>query len=348
MDKSQPHSRRQSTASRLQPLVASIVVAAVLAGCAGQGRGTEATTEATPPTRNGEIAFARLDDQGRSGIFVVEADGTGLEGLPATPVGESPDPSPAWSPDGESIAFGAESPGGDGGFDLDIYVADADGGGLERVTTEPTFDSGPSWSRDGSRLAFSGVDMSQMFGSASASAGSARGGSDESGIHTIRSDGTDLHQLTTEPGDEHPAWSPDGGVIAFGRLTKAAGSIYTVSPDGDGPRKLTDPPEGYWDSQPSWTPNGAKIAFTRASESRSDVFLMNADGTGVMKLTGKSGDGFSPDFSPDGKQIVFTRNDEGQTTHIHVMDADGTDVRRLTKGVGIHDDAPDWRPLTLR
>ncbi len=121
-----------------------------------------------------------------------------------------------------------------------------------------------------------------------------------------------------------------------------------MSPDGDGPRKLTDPPEGYWDSKPSWSPDGTKIAFTRASESRSDVFLMDADGTGVKKLTGTSGDGFSPDFSPDGKQIVFTRNDEGQTTHIHVMDADGTDVRRLTKGVGVHDDAPDWRPLTPR
>lgn len=327
-------------------MVASIAVAAVLAGCAGQGSRTEATTEATPPTRNGDIAFARLDDQGRSGVFVVEADGTGLGGLPAPDIGESPDPSPAWSPDGESIAFGAQSRGG--GFDVDIYVADADGGGLERVTTEPTFDTGPSWSPDGSRLAFSGVDTSQMFGSASASAGSDREASDESGIHTIRSDGTGLHQLTTGPGDEYPAWSPDGEVIAFGRLTKATGRIYTVSPDGDGPRKLTDPPEGYWDSQPSWSPDGAKIAFTRASESRSDVFLMNADGTGVMKLTGRSGDGFSPDFSPDGKQIVFTRNDEGQTTHIHVMGADGTDVRRLTTGAGVHDDAPDWRPLPPR
>lgn len=346
MDRSQPHSPRRSTASKLQPLVASIAVAAVLAGCAGQGRGTEATTEAIPPTRNGGIAFARLDGQGRSGVFVVEADGTGLGELPATPISESPDPSLAWSPDGESIAFGAESRGGDGGFDIDIYVADADGGGIERVTTEPTFASGPSWSPDGSRLAFSGVDMSQMSGSVSA--GSDREGSDESGIHTIRSDGTGLHQLTTEPGDEYPAWSPDGAVIVFGRLTKATGRIYTVSLDGDGPRKLTDPPEGYWDSQPSWSPDGSKIAFTRASESRSDVFLMNVDGTGVKKLTGKSGDGFSPDFSPDGKQIVFTRNDEGLTTHIHVMGADGTGVRRLTKGVGVHDDAPDWRPLTPR
>jgi Tol biopolymer transport system component len=186
-------------------LVASIAVAAVLTGCVGQGSGTETITEATPTTRNGEIAFARLDDQGRSGVFVVEADGTGLGELPATPLGESPDPSPAWSPDGESMAFGAAARGGDGGFELDIYVADADGGGLERVTTEPTFDSGPSWSPDGSRLAFSGVDTSRMFGSASASAGSDREGSDESGIHTIRSDGTGLHQLTTEPGDEYPA-----------------------------------------------------------------------------------------------------------------------------------------------
>jgi len=42
---------------------------------------------------------------------------------------------------------------------------------------------------------------------------------------------------------------------------------------------------------------------------------------------------------------VFVSNDEGQTIHIHVMNADGADVRRLTKKTKVHDDAPDWQPL---
>jgi Tol biopolymer transport system component len=72
---------------------------------------------------------------------------------------------------------------------------------------------------------------------------------------------------------------------------------------------------------------------------------MNADGSShIRKLTGKT-DGFSPAFSPDGNKIVFVSNDDGQTTHIYVMNADGAEVWRLTTKSKVHDDAPDWQPL---
>jgi Tol biopolymer transport system component len=319
-------------------LVACIALAGELAGCV-QNTGTGPTRPAFH-AHNGKIAFSRLDSRdGQSHIFIMKADGTGVKELAAKAVGDSPNPSPAFSPNGKRLAF----EGGSSEFNVDIYIMNADGSGLKRITQEPTFDSMASWSPGGTRIAFSRVEISSMFASASSSARSNPDSSDENGIYTIRVDGTGLRQLTDEAHDEYPAWSPDGETIAFGRLTKHAGWIYTVNPDGGGLSKLTDPPRDSWDSQPSWSPDGTKIAFTRSSARRADVFLMNADGTNVRKLTAET-DGFSPAFSPDGKNIVFVSND-GQTTHIYVINVDGTNVRMLTTKTKVNDDAPDWQTL---
>jgi TolB protein len=323
-------------------VVAYTALAVVLASCAAQKGGTEPTKPASP-SQNGKIAFARLDNRvGDFDIFVVEPDGSGLRKLATKPVGDN---FPAWSPDGKRLAFEASQDPSDS--NIDIYVMNADGSGVKRITEERTHDRMPAWSPDGTKIAFSMVDMSRRFSSASASssATSIPDNSNENGIYTIRVDGTGLRQLTHEAEDEYPAWSPDGKTIAFNRLTKTSGGIYTVNSDGGGSRKLTEPPEGFWDSKPSWSPDGTSIAFTRGAEGRPDVFTMNADGTHLRKLTGKTEGAYSPDFSPDGKRIVFIGWEGGDK--LAVMNADGTDVQRLTpdsKGI-VNEHAPDWQPI---
>ena len=311
-------------------LVAPIALAVVLASCAAQKGGT-GPTKPTSSSHNGKIAFARSDNQvGDSDIFVVEPDGSGLSKLATKP---ALDDFPAWSPNGERLAFEAYQ--GLNSLNIDIYVMNADGSGLKRITREPTLDRMPSWSLDGTKIAFMKDERAIQ--------------EPETGdIYTVRVDGTDLRQLTDDGLDEYPAWSTEGKKVAFGRLTEASGRIYSVNAQGGGLRKLTDPSRGFWDSEPSWSPDSTMIAFTRVPgkrPNRPDLFTMNAEGTNTKKLTAKTEGAYSPDFSPDGKRIVFVGWEGGNK--LAVMDADGTNVRRLTsdsKGI-VNESAPDWQPL---
>jgi Tol biopolymer transport system component len=89
-----------------------------------------------------------------------------------------------------------------------------------------------------------------------------------------------------------------------------------------------------------WKPGGAKLVFasTRAdpdpTDARTivDIFKMNPDGTGVVKLTDSKALNADPGWSPDGRKIAFDsdRADRPGRGEIHVMDSDGTNVRRVT------------------
>jgi hypothetical protein len=87
-----------------------------------------------------------------------------------------------------------------------------------------------------------------------------------------------------------------------------------------------------------FSPDGTELLFDRGTDSGFDIFVMNVDGTGVRALT-STGNDYDPHWSPDGTQIAFTRQEivevDGQsraTSDIFLMNADGTDVRRLTDG----------------
>jgi Tol biopolymer transport system component len=142
---------------------------------------------------------------------------------------------PAWSPDGRSIAFISISnvvPGTD-----DIYLLDLQSGAVRNLTDGLGAAMTPAWSPDG-RLAFAAND----------------GGSYN--LFTIEADGDGLQRLTDDPvNDYKPAWSPDGRRIAFATSRPSAGdlNIYVIDADGYGvPRRVSPGREGY--RQPHWRP----------------------------------------------------------------------------------------------
>lgn len=125
--------------------------------------------------------------------------------------------------------------------------------------------------------------------------------------------------------------------IAF----ESAGDLWLVHADGTGRKRLT---EGTSAGPPSWSPDGTRIAFSSNdfyTTNSNGISTMNADGTGLTRLTEDKD--FCPTWSPDGTRIAFSRvADDWNRWEIHVMDADGTDLKRLA--TGDWEVCPAWSP----
>jgi Tol biopolymer transport system component len=161
-------------------------------------------------------------------------------------------------------------------------------------------------------------------------------------IYVMNADGTNVQQLTNNPGPEFdPMWSPDGKRIVYRDSRRGPNQddeIYLMNADGSGQTNLTNNPANDWGA--AWSPDGTWIAFnsTRAGDIP-QLFVMNADGSGVEQLTEQEAE--YPAWSPDGSQIVFMSSIPDY--EIYVMNADGSGLTRLTNAPG-EDGWPAWSP----
>ena len=92
------------------------------------------------------------------------------------------------------------------------------------------------------------------------------------------------------------------------------------------------------------TPLACSIAFDSDREGNYDIFRMDPDGGNLQNLTNDPADDFYPAWSPDGSRIVFVSNrleGEFEGQHIYIMNANGSEVKRLTEMEGFE---PDWSP----
>jgi Tol biopolymer transport system component len=173
-----------------------------------------------------------------------------------------------------------------------------------------------------------------VFSKSSTVEGVAKGG-----LFAVRSG--HLNQLTENPADTEPAFSPDGRTIAFVR----AGDIYSVRPDGSGQRQLTS--GATLDSAPIVSPDGKSVVFERrASEGApADLVSVRALGGGLHALTSGSTDDHGADFSPDGRTIVFVR-DSGSPVNtkedLYSILPSGARLVRLTRTEGIDEFKPRY------
>ncbi len=132
------------------------------------------------------------------------------------------------------------------------------------------------------------------------------------------------------------------GRIAFMRATSFDGpdiesDVYTINVDGSGETRLTDSPG--LDGFPSWSPDGERIAFASDRGGGNwELYVMDADGSEQRRLTNTPQDESVSAWSPDGEKIAYAI-DVIENPSIHVMNADGTNRRRLAEG-----NWPTWSP----
>lgn len=244
----------------------------------------------------------------------------------------------------------------------EIYLVDADGSELERLTTNDDNDTAPAWSPDGSQIAFA----------------SNRDGAE--GIYTMAADGSGVRRRTLGAHAGAPAWSPDGSTLAFellhdgrhqvaivGRAGGNSDTVFEGLPGDQADTVVVFLPDGPGhDGQPDWSPDGQRLAFASdriAFDIGLDIYTMNADGTDQTLRTHGSFFPFHwpglqlsqhPVWSPDGTMIAYVRgsmiNGYDMRFQVAVMSADGVFIKDVVWAGDISGmEAPDpgainWSP----
>lgn len=284
-----------------------------------------------------------------------------------------PPPDSERIPRSGTIAFVSERTGND-----ELYVMDANGSGVERLTNNPGFDRAPSWDRSGTQLVFN-----------------SRRAPHENRPEIYRMDfpSRTITRVTDEPAEhQRGSWTPDGDAIVFQRgsfvtgfgiwrhelatgaeveLVSFPGRISaapSISPDGSQlvfqsnhessgifPFRLytldlqTGEVEPFFhaatgsDDGPRWSPDGTRVAFSSSRDGRSSLFVATPDTGELRRLTDLEGSDISPAWSPDGSALVFQSDRVDDDGGIHVINV--ATGRTEYRGEGR---TPVWSPTDRR
>lgn len=205
----------------------------------------------------------------------------------------------------------------------EIYIADYDGEGQRRITTNRQLNITPAWSPDARAIAYTSyrrgypdIFIALLY----------------QGLQETPTNGVGQNFL--------PVWSPDGSRLAFVSNRDGNPEIYVMNRDGSGLRRLTNNPA--IDVTPTWSPTGAQIAFTSDRGGAPQIYVMGADGLNLRRLTSESY-ADRPTWSPAPfNEIAFAAR-TGPGFDIKVMDLATSQTRQITFGEGTNE-SPAYSP----
>lgn len=207
---------------------------------------------------------------------------------------------PAFSPDGNRIAFFWRGPNDD---NADIYIKQPGAEGVLRLTTDPAEDVGPDWSPDGRHIAFlrrsdtgSGIYLAPALG-----------GGERKLAEVFK--GTGLLISVNRPPTQNPDWAPDGRLLAIVDKSSPSEpfSIFLLEVETGEKRPLTRPPAtAYGDTSPAFSPDGKLLAFVRVPGiGVADVYVMPATGGEPRRLTFGNQPVGRVTWTANSREIVF-------------------------------------------
>ena len=323
------------------------------------------------PSSDGLVVVDRDSPDEPFALFLLRTETGERRRLTSPPAEISGDGSPAFSPDGTSLAFIRTARYAVS----DLYVVDlGDDLTPQDEPRQRTFKNEPihkpDWTPDGRSIVFivrgtlwrvsaMGTDPPESLAVAGRDADfptvSRRGNrlvytrtvSDQNFQLMRRPDaeskpGPPSRFLSSTRYEAFPLYSPDGSRIAFESGRTGVRGVWVADADGSN-AKLLHSEEGTWSGVPSWSPDNRRVAFNWNPEGHFDIYVVGAGGGELLRLTTDPADDQWPSWSHDGRWIYFVSGRSGEEQVWKVSAAGGKPIQVTRNGGRIAYESVDGR-----